>query len=133
MGDYNTPTLSNSPDVSTEFTNEYSTKGNTSLKATTSSTGGYTGYLLDTTAYSDKTIKLTVDTKTENTTWKLEILYYNSSWSSASSVNIASGETSSNVQIAIPSDATRIQFRLRNVNGSSGDIIYTDNWSLEEV
>ena len=80
-----------------------------------------------------KTIKLTVDTKTENTTWKLEILYYNSSWSSASSVNIASGETSSNVQIAIPSDATRIQFRLRNVNGSSGDIIYTDNWSLEEV
>lgn len=133
MGDYNTPTLNSDSNITTEFTNEYSTKGNTSLKAITSNANVHTGYLLDTTDYSGKTIKLTVDTKTNNSNWKLELLYYNGSWSSTNSVTISTGETSPSVQVEIPADVTRIMFRLRNVNGSSGDIIFTDNWCLEEV
>jgi len=132
MGDYNDPSLTTSNDISTEFTNDYSTKGNKSLKATPQGTGGYTGYVANTTDYSGKTIKLTVDTKTDNTNWKLQILYYYSSWSSSNSVDISTGETSPSIQMQIPAEATRVWFRMQH-NGSSGDIIFTDNWCLEEV
>ena len=48
-------------------------------------------------------------------------------------VNILSGTSSPFVQIDVESGATRIFCRLKQSNGSSGDIIYTDNWCLEEI
>lgn len=132
MGDYNTPDLYTSQNIQTEFTKEYSTIGEKSLKIISNSTGENCGYLITSTAYSGKTIKLTTDVKTTNSTWKLELIGDNNGWS-GSTVNISSGESSPSILLEVKAGTTRLLLRLKQSGGSIGNIIYTDNWCLEII
>lgn len=132
MGDYNTPDLYSSQNIQTEFTKEYSTIGEKSLKIISNSTGENCGYLITSTAYSGKTIKLTTDVKTTNSTWKLELIGDSNGWS-GSAVNISSGESSPSILLEVKAGTTRLLLRLKQSGGSIGNIIYTDNWCLEII
>lgn len=137
MGDYNTPQLEIGTTILTEFSNDWVINGQTSLKAIenseTSTSGSRVGYQPTTSEYSGKTIKFQVNTKTDSSNWKLELLYHDGSWSSATRVDIPTGESTVYLEKNIPSNVTRIWFRVVGIGASLGDIIYTDNWSLEEV
>jgi len=129
MGDYNTPELYSSQNIQTEFTKEYSTIGEKSLKIISNSTGENCGYLITTTTYSGKTIKLTADVKTTNSTWKLEFMGDSNGWS-GDSVSVSPGKSSPSILFEVKVGTTRVLLRLKQSGGSIGDIIYTDNWRL---
>lgn len=137
MGDYNTPELEIGTTILTEFSNDWVINGQTSLKAIenseTSTSGSRVGYLLDTSEFSEKTIKFQVNTKTDKTNWKLELWCYDGTWASSTRVDIPTGESTVYLEKNIPSDVTRLWFRIVGINALLGDTIYTDNWSLEEV
>ena len=132
MGDYNLPVLD--LNSTADFTKEFQTNGDYGLKITSTSSNSYAGILFNNSEYSGKTILLSADVKTENLTWRLEILCYaNGVWGSATYVNITNGISWQKIQQTIPLNATRVFFRLRQVAGISGDIIYSDNWVLKEI
>lgn len=137
MGDRDNPDLEIGATITSEFSNDWSINGNTSLKAVVnvseSTSTSRVGYLSNDTDWNGKTIKASVNVNASNSTWKLEVLYHTTSWSSATSVDIASGESSAYVQLAIPEEATRVWIRLRSSYGPLGTTIYTDNWCVEEV
>ena len=97
-----------------------------------SSTSSRVGYQYADDSIGGKTFKATVDVKTDDSTWKLQMLYYTNAWSSPSSVTITNGESSPFIQLEIPSAATKIWIRL-NTSGETGSSILSDNWCLEEV
>lgn len=137
MGDYNEPQLEIGNTILTEFSNDWSINGQTSLKAIEnaqiSTSGSRVGYQPTTSEYSEKTIRFQVNTKTDKSVWKLELLYNDGSWSSATRVDIATGESTAYIEKSIPADVNRLWFRIIGSGASAGDIIYTDNWILEEV
>lgn len=138
MGDRNTPNLEIGATILTEFSDDWSIKGNTSLKATLTavdpSSGARAGIILDDNSFAGKTLKVSMNVKTSNSTWRLEILNYVTSWgASISTVDISPGESSLCTQVTIPEGTTRVWVRLKDIGGGVGDTIYTDNWCLEEV
>ena len=137
MGDYNEPTLEIGNTILTEFSNDWSINGQTSLKAIenaqTSSAGSRVGYQPNTSEYAEKTIRFQVNTKTDKSCWKLELLYYDGSWSQATRVDISTGESTVYIEKEIPSNVTRMWFRIIGSGASLGDVIYTDNWVLELI
>ena len=138
MENANNPLLGIGATVDVGLNHDWCINGLSSLEAivnveqsTSTSRIGYVGSDID---FAGKRLKATVDVKTTDSSWKLEMLYEASStWSSATAVDISTGESSPYVQLEIPSEATRIWIRIRSSYGVFGNYIITDNWCLEEV
>ena len=121
-----------------EISTYYQTNGDKGLKITVNGNASFIGpQLTDTANIIDKTVKFSFDVCTE-VDCSIKIMQHNgTTYTDTKSAGISGSSFSTHAEVTteILSDTSMIWIRLDETNDSwnEGDIIYTDNWCLEEI
>lgn len=134
------PILNNANTVNLELSNEWSSIGNYSIKATynySDNTKRSCGLILTGTSLTNlkgKTLTFKIHAKTGFNNFKLIAFQQTTgNWIELNKIIIVPGETEPSILINVDEAITKLWLRIDYTGPSNNAVIYMDNWSLIET